>query len=138
MIVGAVAMLFIEFYGLRVFAALLKIPKYYLLPGIFLFCVIGAFGIGNRLFDVWTLLLFGILGYAFHKIDIPASPFILGFIIGPLMETNLRRGLMFSQGDFTPFITEPISALFLFAAVVSISLTVRKNVKNAKKLRQAA
>lgn len=133
MIIGAFAMLFIEFYGLRVFAALLKIPKHYLLPGIFLFCVIGAFGIGNRLFDVWTVLLFGILGFAFHKVDIPASPFILGFIIGPLMETNLRRGLMFSQGDYTLFLTEPISALFLVAALVSITLTVRKNIKNAKK-----
>ncbi len=135
MIIGAFSMLFIEFYGLRGFAALLKIPKHYLLPGIFLFCIIGSFGIGNRLFDVWTVLLFGVLGFAFHKVDIPPSPFILGFIIGPIMETNLRRGLMFSQGDYTAFLTEPISAFFLVAAALSITLTVRKNVKNAKKSR---
>ncbi|MCG1013086.1 tripartite tricarboxylate transporter permease [Tepidanaerobacter sp. GT38] len=131
MIIGSVAMLLIEFYGLRWFAALLNIPKHYLLPGIFLFCVIGAFGIGNRIFDVWTVLLFGALGYAFHKMDIPASPFILGFIIGPLMETNLRRGLMFSQGDFTPFLTEPISALFLSAALISVVLNALR-IKRAK------
>ncbi|WP_213973847.1 tripartite tricarboxylate transporter permease, partial [Tepidanaerobacter acetatoxydans] len=120
----SIAMLLIEFYGLRWFAALLNVPKYYLLPGIFIFCVIGAFGVSNRIFDVWTLLLFGALGYIFHKLDIPSSPFILGFIIGPLMEINLRRGLMFSQGDFTPFLTEPISAAFLIAALISMILSV--------------
>ncbi len=124
MIIGSIAMLLIEFYGLRWFAALLNVPKYYLLPGIFIFCVIGAFGVSNRIFDVWTLLLFGALGYIFHKLDIPSSPFILGFIIGPLMEINLRRGLMFSQGDFTPFLTEPISAAFLIAALISMILSV--------------
>ncbi len=133
MIIGSFAMLFIEFYGLRGFAALLKIPKYYLLPGIFLFCVIGSFGVSNRMFDVWTVLLFGAMGYGFHKVDIPGSPFILGFIIGPLMEINLRRGLMFSQGSYMPFLTEPISALFLAAALASILITVRKNVKKMKK-----
>jgi putative tricarboxylic transport membrane protein len=132
MITGSIAMLLIQFYGLRGFIALLKIPKHYLLPAIFLFCVIGAFGIGNRLFDVWTVLLFGVLGFVFYKMDIPAPPFILGFIIGPLMEINLRRGMMFSRGDFTPFITEPISVFFLLAAIVTITLAVRKNMKNSK------
>jgi putative tricarboxylic transport membrane protein len=133
MIIGAVAMLFIEFYGLRVFAALLKIPKYYLLPGIFLFCVIGSFGVSNRMFDVWTVLLFGAMGYVFNKLEIPGSPFILGFIIGPLMEINLRRGLMFSQGNFMPFLTAPIAAVFLVAALVSIALAARKNIRNMRK-----
>jgi putative tricarboxylic transport membrane protein len=133
MIIGAIAMLFIEFYGLRVFAALLKIPKYYLLPGIFLFCVIGSFGVSNRMFDVWTVLLFGAMGYVFNKLEIPGSPFILGFIIGPLMEINLRRGLMFSQGNFMPFLTAPIASIFLIAALVSIVLAARKNIRNVRK-----
>ncbi|HHW03056.1 MAG TPA: Tat pathway signal protein [Thermoanaerobacterales bacterium] len=132
MIIGSFAMLFIEFYGLRVFAAMLKIPKQFLLPGIFIFCVIGAFGVNNRMFDVWTVLFFGAIGYAFNKVEIPAPPFILGFLIGPLMEINLRRGLMFSQGSFIPFLTEPISALFLIAALFVIVYTVYGEYKKQK------
>jgi len=133
MIIGSIAMLFIEFYGLRGFVALLKIPKHFLLPGIFLFCVIGAFGINNRIFDVWTVLLFGTVGYLFNKTDIPASPFILGFIIGPMAEVNLRRGLMFSQGSFTPFLTSPVAVIFFIGTAITIIFSGYSNYKRNKK-----
>ena len=132
MLLGALAMLFIEFFGLRIFVKLLKIPKYFLLPGIFLFCVIGAYGLNNRLFDVWSVILFGVLGFVFGKFDIPTSPFILGFIIGPLAENNLRRGLMFSQGSFMPFITSPIADLFFVMTIFALAVFIRKNHKPAK------
>ncbi|SNS04468.1 putative tricarboxylic transport membrane protein [Anaerovirgula multivorans] len=133
MILGSIAMLLIEFYGLRGFVALLKIPKYYLLPAIFVFCVIGAFGINNRIFDVWTVLLFGTMGYFFNKMEIPASPFILGFIIGPMAEINLRRGLMFSQGSFMPFITSPVAVFFLVGAVISLTFSIVSQYKRNKR-----
>lgn len=132
MIVAATAMLVIEFYGLRMFVRLLKIPKHILLPVIFLFCVVGAFGLNNRLFDVWTILFFGLLGYLFTKFKIPTSPFILGFIIGPMAETNLRRGLMFSGNDFTPFLTSPISAIFLLASAFSIGFAIYKKLSGKR------
>jgi len=129
LLISALMMLLIEFYGLRVFAALLKVPNYLLLPGIFIFCVIGAFGVRNQLFDVWAVLLFGGIGYFFNKMKIPTAPFILGFIIGPIVEVNLRRGLMFSQGSFLPFITSPISCLFLLASCASLVFSYIKNRK---------
>ena len=132
MIIGSIAMLLIEFYGLRGFVALLKIKKKFLLPSIFLFCVIGAFGINNRIFDVWTVLLFGVVGYLFNKMDIPSSPFILGFIIGPMAEVNLRRGLMLSQGSFEPFVTSPVAVVFLIGSIISVAFSFISNYRKNK------
>lgn len=137
MIVGSIIMLIIEFYGLRIFAAILGVPKYILLPGIFLFCVVGAFGARNNFFDVWAVLIFGAVGYLFHVLSIPAPPFILGFIIGPLAETNLRRGLMFSQGDFTAFFKAPIALVFFAMTAVSLFFSIRRQIKS-NKARKAA
>lgn len=137
MMVGSILMLFIEFYGLRGFVALLKINKAYLLPAIFMFCAIGSIGLRNRMFDVWSIVLFGAMGYFFQKLKIPGSPFILGFILGPLVEINLRRGLMFSRGSFMPFLTSPISAVFLVATAVSISISAFKQYKAIQRRKNA-
>ncbi|MBQ9299538.1 MAG: tripartite tricarboxylate transporter permease, partial [Clostridia bacterium] len=133
MIIASVFMLVIEFYGLRGFAKLLGLPKHYMLPAIFLFCVIGAYGVHNNVFDVWTVLLFGAVGFLFSKLDIPASPFILGFIIGPLAEENLRRGLMLSKGSFIPFLQSPLALLFFALAIVSVVASTISHRKRQKK-----
>ena len=132
MIVASVVMLFMEFYGLRVFAKLLAVPKYYLLPAIFLCCVIGAYGTRHNMFDVWSVLVFGLVGVVFSKLKVPSAPFILGFIIGPLAENNLRRGLMFAKGDFGMFFTRPIAVVFFIAAAVSLILGIVKSVRPKK------
>lgn len=118
--VAAFVMLVMEFYGLRIFIRLLSIPKHILLPIILVLCAIGAFGLASRVFDVWTILAFGILGYGFVKAGIPTAPFIIGFILGPMAETSFRRGLQLSRGDFTGFLTNPISASFLALAAISV------------------
>ena len=105
-------MLFMEFYGLRLFIKLLDVPKHILPPIILVLCV-AAFGLSSRLFDVWSILLFGLLGYGFVKAGMPVAPFIIGFILGPMAETNLRRGLMLSDGNFAAFVSNPIAATFL-------------------------
>jgi putative tricarboxylic transport membrane protein len=120
LIVASVAMLLLEFYGLRIFIKLLQVPKHILLPIIFVLCVVGAFGLNSRMFDVWTILLFGALGYGYAKFSIPQAPFIIGFILGPMAETNFRRGLMLSDGNFLGFVTNPISGVFLGLACVSV------------------
>lgn len=120
LIVAAFMMLILEFVGLRIFIRLLAIPKHILLPIILVLCAVGAFGLSSRVFDVWTILAFGILGYAFVKAGLPAAPFIIGFILGPMAETNFRRGLQLSGGDFTGFITNPIAGTFLGLAALSI------------------
>ncbi|MCI8211434.1 Tat pathway signal protein [Pseudomonas sp. S25] len=120
LIVATFMMLFMEFYGLRLFIKLLDVPKHILLPIILVLCVVGAFGLSSRLFDVWSILLFGVLGYGFVKAGMPAAPFIIGFILGPMAETNLRRGLMLSDGNFLAFLANPIAASFLALALVFI------------------
>lgn len=135
MMIGSLIMLIVEFYGLPFFTSLLKINKAYLLPGIFLFCTIGSMGLRNRIFDVWSIIIFGMIGYLFKKIDIPSSPFILGFIIGPMAEINLRRGLMFSRGSFKPFLESPIAIVFFIATIASIIFAINKQSRaNAKKI----
>ncbi len=127
-------MLVLEFYGLRMFIKLLAVPKHILLPIILVLCVVGAFGLNSRIFDVWAVLLFGLLGYGFVKSGLPIAPFIIGFILGPMAETNLRRGLMLSDGNFSGFLTTPISAAFLALAAVSVSwhlVTVIRHKKSA-------
>lgn len=131
-ILGNIIMIIMEFFGLRIFVRLLRIPKHYLLPVIMTLCYVGAFGLNNRAFDVWSLLVFGFLGFGLEKFKFPVAPVILGFILGPLVETNLRRGLMLSQQSFLPFVTKPISAVFLFIAAASIAYTVYKDTRKIK------
>lgn len=127
LLIANLAMLILEYFGLRVFVRLLAIPKYILLPIIGVLCAVGSYGLNNRIFDVWTMLFFGILGFVMVKVKFPLPPVILGFILGPIVEVNLRRGLMASQGDVLPFITRPISAVFLIVAAVSFSISLYKN-----------
>lgn len=132
LLIANVFMLVMLMGGMRYFVKLLSIPQNILLPIIIVLCVVGAFGVNNRLFDVSALLIFGLIGYFFIKFGFPLIPIILGFILGPILETNLRRGLMLSQGDFTPFVTEPIAAFFLGFAALSIILKVWQGRKTKK------
>jgi putative tricarboxylic transport membrane protein len=132
LIIANIAMIAILYFGMRIFTRVLSIPKYILLPIIMVLCVVGAIGVNNRLFDAGALLFFGVLGYLMLKFKFPVAPVILGFILGPLLETNLRRGLMYTKGDFLPFLTQPIAALFLGLALLSIILKVRDNYKKKK------
>ena len=120
LIVSSVMMLVCEFYGMRIFVKLLGVPKHVLLPIILVLCVVGAFGLGSRIFDIWTILIFGLVGYGFVKFGVPQAPFIIGFILGPMAETNLRRGLMLSDNNFMDFLTSPISGTFIGLALASV------------------
>ncbi|MDD2882280.1 MAG: tripartite tricarboxylate transporter permease [Rhodoferax sp.] len=129
LIMSSVMMLICEFYGMRVFVKLLAVPKHVLLPIILVLCVVGAFGLGSRIFDIWTILVFGMVGYGFVKFGIPQAPFIIGFILGPMAETNLRRGLMLSDNNFMDFLTQPISGTFIGLAVLSIVWHVVQTIR---------
>lgn len=133
MLVCSVIMLFMEFFGLRVFVKLLSIPKYILLPCVFVLCTIGAYALKNNMSQVIACLIFGAIGFAFKKFDVPTTPFILGFILGPLAEVNYRRGMINNRGNFMPFLTNPISAVFLAIAVIVILVNVLKPVLGKRK-----
>jgi TctA family transporter len=83
-----------------------------------LFCAVGVYGTNNNSWDVWMVGIFGFVGYVFHKLGTEPAPLLLGFILGPMMEENLRRALLLSRGDWSVFVTRPISAGLLIAAAI--------------------
>lgn len=127
-LVANVIMLIMEFFGMRIFVKLLKIPKHFLLPVILVLCVVGSYAVNSNPFDAQSILFFGLLGYAMNKGKVPMPPAILGFILGPLVETNLRRGLMFTEGSFWAFFTKPIALGFLLAAIVALVYPILKSM----------
>src|SRR6187455_2535604 len=92
---------------------LLTVPYKFLFPAIVLFCAIGVYSTNNNTFDVWMVGIFGFVGYLFLKLGCEPAPLLLGFILGPMMEENLRRALVLSHGDFSVFVTSPISLVLL-------------------------
>jgi len=95
---------------------LLAVPYRLLFPAIFVFCCIGVYTVDNKIFDVYALAVLSGIGYLLLKLDCEPAPLILGFILGPMMEENMRRAMMIAFGDATVFVTRPISAAFLIAA----------------------
>jgi len=133
LIVANIFMVIIEYGGMRVFVKLLSIPKYILLPTIMVLCVVGAFGLNNRVFDAWTVLIFGIVGYVLSSFDFPLTPVILGFILGPMVELYLRRGLQMAQGRLYVFLSSPIAALFIIIALVTVTVSFIQSFRQKKK-----
>ncbi|HXU43637.1 MAG TPA: tripartite tricarboxylate transporter permease [Burkholderiales bacterium] len=97
---------------------LLTVPYRYLFPSILVFMAIGVYSLSNNPFDVLIMAIFGVLGYICSKLECEPAPMILGFILGPLMEENLRRAMLLSRGDPTVFFTKPISAAFMVASLI--------------------
>lgn len=110
-----------------ILAKLVQVPKSYLIPTLLVFCVIGSYALSNRWFDVWVMLGFGLVGYGMERLKIPLSPFVIGFILGPLAEKYLTTGLMIYGGSYLPLLTRPFSAIFLVIALVLLVLPLRKS-----------
>ncbi len=108
--------LLILFYGLvlaRQFAKVLTVPKQILLPVILILSIVGSYAMNYSLFDVWVAVIFGFVGFFLQKAGIPPAPMAIGLILGPLLEDNLRRTLLLSEGSISPFFTRPISVILL-------------------------
>jgi putative tricarboxylic transport membrane protein len=101
---------------------LVKVPYHFLFPSILVFCCVGAYTINNNVFDIYVMAAAGVLGYALVLLRCEPAPLVLGFILGPLMEENMRRALLISKGDAAVFLTQPISLAFLLASVAVVSL----------------
>src|SRR6185503_10113588 len=112
---------------------LLRIPYGILFPLILVFCVIGVYGTTNSAFHLYLMLGFGVLGYLLRRTGHELAPLVLGFVLGPLLEVHLRRGLITSQGDWSFFVTRPVSAFFLLLAA---ALLVASAVPAARKWRK--
>jgi len=111
---------------------LLKVPYRLLYPAILVFCAIGVYSINNNPFDVTITAMFGLLGYIFYKLRCEPAPLILGFILGPMMEENLRRAMLLSRGDATVFFTRPLSLGLLIAAAALVVIVALPNIKRKR------
>src|SRR5689334_14643732 len=111
---------------------LLTLPYRYLYPAILLFCCIGVYSISNATMDVYLAALFGFFGYAFIKLECEPAPLLLGFVLGPMMEENLRRALLLSRGDPTVFFTRPISLTLLIITAILIVIVVSPAVSKKR------
>ncbi len=101
-----------------IWVQILKIPYKILFPLILLFCLNGVYSVNNTVFDIYIMLLFGIVGYLMKKFDYEGAPLVLAFVLGPMMENNLRKSLIMSQGDFTIFLSRPLAAVSLIIAFI--------------------
>jgi putative tricarboxylic transport membrane protein len=108
---------------------LLTVPYRFLFPAIVTFCCIGSYTLNNNNFDVYVTALFCIVGYIFYKLGCEPAPLLLGFILGPMMEENLRRALLLSRGDWMTFGTKPLSAGLLLAALALIVIVLLPSIK---------
>ena len=106
--------------AIKYFSLIADIPKSILFPIVLMFCVYGAYAVNNDTFDVWLMLGFGVLGYIFNRAAIPAAPFLIGFILGPMFEDNLRRSLLIGHNDLSIFVRGPITWFFIALTLGSL------------------
>jgi putative tricarboxylic transport membrane protein len=117
---ATVGILFFGLFLVRPLLLVLQVPRTVIMPVVFTLCVVGSFAIASRLFDVWTMLAVGVAVFVLRRFGYHAAPFVLGLVLGDLLDKSLRRGLVLSDGDLTPFFARPICAVL--ATVVAAAL----------------
>lgn len=132
LLISTIFMLLVEWLGMKAFVNVLRIPRNYLLPPVIALCAIGAFGSSNRVFDVMALVFFGVIGYLLSKADMPVPPLVLGFILGPMFEENLRRVSQYMVLNPNDWVNHPIAIGFLAAAVLVTVLILRSRKKESR------
>jgi TctA family transporter len=130
--IGNLMLLIINLPLIGLWVRLIMVPYHYLFPVILVFCAIGVFSLNNSDFDIHLMALFGFLGYIFAKLDCEPAPMLLGFILGPLMEEYLRRALIIGRGDWSVFVTNPISATMLVLAVVAMAFVLMPAIRKKR------
>ena len=130
--VGNLMLVILNLPMIGLWIKLLTVPYRILFPSILVFMAIGVYSLSNNPFDVLLMMLFGLLGYIFVKLECEPAPLLLGFILGPLMEENLRRAMLLSRGDPIVFFTKPISAGFLIASIVLLVILLLPNIRKKR------
>ncbi|WP_442968588.1 tripartite tricarboxylate transporter permease [Ralstonia sp. 1B3] len=120
--IGNLMLIVLNLPMIGVWVRLLKVPYRFLYPAILVFCCIGVYSVSNTTFDIFQTALFGLIGYMFVKLRCEPAPMLLGFVLGPMMEENFRRALLLSRGDFSTFVTRPLSLGLLIAAGILVLL----------------
>jgi putative tricarboxylic transport membrane protein len=118
----------------RLFIQVLRVPRQRLMAVIYVLCVVGAFAITQRMFDVYVMLAFGVVGFLLREMKYPMAPLVLGIVLGDLLDINLRRGLLLTNGDPSPFFTRPISAVICLVIVFTILMSIPAVSKRVRAL----
>ena len=127
--IGNLMLVILNLPLIGIWIKLLSVPYRWLFPSIVLFCAIGVYSTNNNTFDIWMVAIFGVIGYLFIKLGAEPAPLLLGFILGPMMEEYLRRALLLSRGDWSVFLTRPLSASLLVAAALLLAVVLMPSVK---------
>jgi TctA family transporter len=127
--VGNLMLVILNMPLIGIWIKLLTMPYRFLFPAIMVFCCIGLYTLNNSSFDVYTGAFFALIGYVFHKLGCEPAPLLLGYILGPMMEENLRRALLLSRGDWSTFVTRPLSAGLLLGALAMVVIVALPSIK---------
>jgi TctA family transporter len=127
--IGNLMLIVLNLPMIGIWIKLLSVPYRWLFPSIVLFCALGVYTTNNNTFDIWMVAIFGVIGYVFIKLGAEPAPLLLGFILGPLMEENLRRALLLSRGDWSVLVTRPLSATLLALALVLLIVVLLPSIK---------
>jgi putative tricarboxylic transport membrane protein len=130
--VGNAMLIVLNLPLIGIWIKLLTVPYRFLFPAIVVFCSIGCYTLNNSSFDVFMTAIFCVVGYTFYQLGCEPAPLLLGFILGPMMEENLRRALLLSRGDWTTFATRPLSAGLLLAAALMIVIVMLPSIKSKR------
>jgi putative tricarboxylic transport membrane protein len=132
--IGNLMLVVINLPMIGIWVKLLTVPYRLLYPAILLFCCVGVYSINNRIFDVVLAAGFGFLGYLFRKAKCEPGPLLLGFVLGPLLETNLRRAMVLSDGSPSVFFERPISLVLLLATAAMFILMVLPSFRKTREV----
>ena len=130
--IGNVMLLILNLPLIGLWVKMISVPYHLLYPMILAFCAIGVFSTSFTSFDIYLMALFGALGFIFKKLECEPAPMLLGFILGPMMEENLRRALLLSRGDLTEFVRRPVSAFLLGLAALLLVLVLLPLLRNKR------
>ena len=130
--IGNLMLVILNLPMIGIWIKMLTVPYRFLFPAIMVFCGVGLYTLNNNNFDVFIGALFTVIGYIFYKLGCEPAPLLLGFILGPMMEENLRRALLLSRGDWSTFVTRPLSAGLLVAAAAMIVVVTLPSIKKKR------
>ena len=136
-LLATTAMLILGLSMVRVLVKVLEIPRTKLMPVVFVLCVIGAYAVESRQFDIVIMVAFGIIGYVMQEMDYPVAPMVLGIILGDILDKNLRRALVLTDGSIMPFFTRPISIVLILLIVLSLVGKTRWFMSFTRNIKQA-
>jgi putative tricarboxylic transport membrane protein len=130
--IGNLMLIVLNLPLIGIWIKLLSVPYRWLFPAIVLFCAVGVYSTNNNTWDVWMVAMFGVIGYGFIKLGVEPAPLLLGLILGPMMEENLRRALLLSRGDWSVLVTRPLSATLLGMALLLLIIVLLPSIKSKR------